>query len=785
MRHQGNEFNRRTFLHLTSGALLTAAARASAAPSISENAGIVRVQGSNYLWQYTQNDDRVALYDARHRLMVNGVMQPAVIVCSANDPSQRRCSAGTPSKPLVEDGKVILTYAGVNGQGTITLTWSFDEHGIWTEPVDYQSASAEDIVSFHYFAANPPNESPKTDASPSLHPTFLVVPGVISGSTVSPILHNAVNLNNSFWLGRGSFLPGIQQQWALPVHYFCGFSTASPVSGANAERNLYTDGKSDAFTCGLADLPGGDLFLQIQQGNAGPWIDYRSDLWHHQRTPGRLTLGATLLWTIAPDYYESIAAYYQGLLHARVIQRKQNSPHKMAVSLTPQFCTWGAQRVEDKANDKLDEAFLNSLYGQLKASGMQAGLFSIDDKWEGVYGTLEHDQHRLPHFEQFLAQLRADGLKIGMWAAIMRCERPADLGLTLDQMLRQPDGKPFIAHGANNASYYIADFTQPQVATVLTDVVRRFMRRYKPDVFKFDFGYELPAVGTAAPLDKQWTGERLMAKGLNIVIRAMRAENPDIVVMYYNLSPLFLEYFDLHSPDDLWMDIGDYDIEANRRLYFSSLMGQLGVPTYGSSGYDWSSSPSIWFDSAALGTIGCLNDFGGDEQGETPSAEEIARYNGITHILRSTTAFEILPFDTVPIGPTLGAHARSWARFEEGQLVLLAQRPPLPGEENRLMASRPADPRVKDVLQAKVPVIVASKNAEDITRSRHLAIVACGAGEIRLRREQGKTASITHHFLHGSSNSSSATVMDGKLKIDVRFHQANGDPLEWIDVQIS
>jgi hypothetical protein len=59
----------------------------------------------------------------------------------------------------------------------------------------------------------------------------------------------------------------------------------------------------------------------------------------------------------------------------------------------------------------------------------------------------------------------------------------------------------------------------------------------------------------------------------------MREENPDLAVMYYNLSPLFLDYFDLHSPDDLFADTGDYDVEANRRFYFSSLMGTLGVPT--------------------------------------------------------------------------------------------------------------------------------------------------------------------------------------------------------------
>ena len=51
------------------------------------------------------------------------------------------------------------------------------------------------------------------------------------------------------------------------------------------------------------------------------------------------------------------------------------------------------------------------------------------DKWEGKYGKLEHSAERLPHFEEFREQVRADGLHFGLWAAFMRCQDPADMGL--------------------------------------------------------------------------------------------------------------------------------------------------------------------------------------------------------------------------------------------------------------------------------------------------------------------------------------------------------------------
>lgn len=184
---------------------------------------------------------------------------------------------------------------------------------------------------------------------------------------------------------------------------------------------------------------------------------------------------------------------------------------------------------------------------------MQAKMFSIDDKSEGVYGKPEHSAERLPHFDAFLEELKADGYYLGIGAALMRCEHPPDMGLTEDNMLKGPDGKAYEATNFDRANYYILDFTQPVVEKALTELVRKFMRRYKPDMLKFDFGYELPTVGAAAPQDKTYSGERLLLKGIEIVVKAMRLENPDIVVMYYNLSPLFVEYFDIHGVDDLFM----------------------------------------------------------------------------------------------------------------------------------------------------------------------------------------------------------------------------------------
>ena len=772
-------WNRRKFVQLSTGALLTAAnpnlLGIGQAPSISAPDGFVRVRGTNYSWEYSQADDKFSLRDSRNRLIVSGILQPAVVVAPTQNPSLRQCARGRATGHHVEPGRVTFEYEGVNGSARLSVPWRFDEHGIWSDPIVYQPTSSEEIVSLHYFS-----EVSGTKPIPSLHASYWVVPGISEGSAISPIVQDNVHLDESVWLGRGSFIPGLNQQWGLPVHYFCGFS----VDPSNGMRNMFTDGRSDAFVCGLADLPGGDLFLQLYEGKSSLWIDYRSDLWKHLHGPGKLSLGATLFWSVAPDYYQAIGAYYNGLVQAGIIHRHQSSEQKTAITLTPEFCTWGSQLDRNKAGDHLDDAYLNGIYADLKASGMKAGIFSIDDKWEEAYGNLEHSTTRLPHFEQFLDKLRADGYRIGLWAALMRCERPADIGLTEDNMLKQPDGKPYLAGNFDGAHYYILDFTQPEVAKVLSDLVRKFIRRYKPDLFKFDFGYELPAMGIAAPKDKNWTGERLMWKGLEVVIKAMREEKPDLVVMYYQLSPLFLDYFDLHSTDDMFLAAGEYDLEANRRIYFSSLLGPLGIPTYGSSGYDWASAPHIWFDSAAVGTIGSLNDFKADEEAEGATPELVAKYNGVAKVLRSTSTFEVLPFGTISQAPTFGAHARSWARMEGGELVLLAFRPPIPGEQNPL-ASQPTDPRLKDVVQSSAPVIIASRDSKGITRSSKLAIVSYKGGEISLRRQEGTKAEIRSHYFGDTSTQSNAPIEGGRLKIMVEDRNSAGKPLEWIEISIS
>ena len=779
-----SKLDRREFVQASMASVLSGTL-ASSAPSpetakIHDRGRSVRVEGNDYAWEWNQETDQFRLLDKWGLQIASGKLQPAVLVQPAGAKGARRAVAGKPAGFEVEGRAVHIRYEGVNGSGTLSLTWRFDDDGFWLEPGIYESATAEDIVSLHYFA-----QGEGDVARPELHSTYIVLPGASETSVLGPILYAAAKIDATFWVGRGwTSGPGILQAWGLPVHYFCGYHF-SPYDFTFTPKvklpKLPPDELLNAFCCGLAELPGGDVLLEIKNGLASLIVSYRSDLWGQLRGPKRLTLGAPLYWTVGPNYYEAIRQYYRGLVQAGVIRKKTNSPKKNAVALAPSFCTWGEQAARDRTSDKFDEPTLTTIYESMKASGINVKLFSIDGIWEGKDGSLRHSQERFPHFDEFLARLRADGRYLGLWSAFMRCEDPAELGLTNAHMLTKPDGQPYVIdYGAADLKrFYVMDITQPEVQKVVRDLARGFIQRYRPDFVKFDFGYELPSLGAAAPKDMTWAGERLLLKAMEVIVKAMREENPDIVVMYYSLSPHYIDYFDLHSPDDLGFCAGDFELEANRRFVFSSLLGEIGMPTWGSSGYDWVTSPEIWFDSAAIGTLGSLGSFYGPDPEALATPGRVAKYNGLCEALRHSETFSMIPVEAAYHGPARGPHIPSWARVEKGEVVLIALR-------ERCWDGRRGSGKFRGLLSTNTTVVVASKTDDGIARTSRLAVVPYGDGELTIRREDRRPsiAHVRQHCFGGSLSESRIDTKDGALHLPLRERDDRGSPVEWLEVEI-
>jgi len=714
---------------------------------INTNLPEIRISTPTYTWEWNPDTDKFWLHDKNQRLIVRAQHKPLIVT----SPIQLEFTTVTHE---IQADQIRITYHGQNPASSVTVIWSFHPNFISLEPFLLTLPADVDLVQIVYF--------PQADGDsykPSMYSHYAVVPGLSMSTNISPIVDLHSRLNTTAVLGSGAMRgPGLTQQWGLPAHYFCTFNTSDRWNaiGAKAEQ-------SEAACWGLATLPQGDFRLEIREIGISPILNLRTDLWKHKPD----TFGFHFLITFGENYHEAIRKYYQVLQREKFISPKTHSPKKQEVLLAPQYNTWGVESALALPPEQLTEDLVRDIFGKYQRSGMRAKTFVIDDKWEGVYGELKHDPERFPNFENLLKDIRSQGYNIGLWAAFLRCQNPAALGLDESHLLQTHEGKPlWLNH--QTSRYGIFDMTQPKVQEVLRQRAKDFIRRYKPDLIKFDFGYELPSLDVAAPQDMTYAGERLLQKGLEIIVGAMKEENPDLVIMYYGLSPLLIDYYDLHSPDDLVYCIGDYDLETNRRIFFSSLCGELGMPTYSSSGYDWDSAIDIWFDAVASGSLGSLHCFDGDENGEKPSAKHIAKFNGINSLVRKEARFTTKPVHAKWQGGLRAGFSPSWERIENDKTVLLALR-------THQFDGKPIPTHYKNI-QSDVMLVIAALDDESIGESSHIGIVSFGDGYCSIKSKYRQAKLIEHH-LDGKQNETHLRFRD-QLTLNLTQHET----LEWIEI---
>jgi hypothetical protein len=736
--------------------------------NVRDDGAHVVAESPHYRWTMNRSDATFEVRDSSGRRAARGHLSPAIAVIDA-ETGERRESAGTLATVEVDGNRVRFVFEGVNGHGSVVSEYVFFDQHFAHEPMRYSSSSAEHVETALWYA-----QWTEYGAVPGLWAQFYVHPGSTESSALSPVIPSKIRLSITSTIGRGSTDEEAfaQQQWALPLYFWGAFS----VDGWGSSKGGLTTKRSDVLVGGLTSIPTGDIFVRYFDEYASPFLRVFGERWKtHSTRDGEVVLGSPFVWTFGATHREAIRTYYRLLHELAVIAPRVDSPRKAEVVTMSQFNTWGAQVANDWASSDLTQESLELIYDQMVDSGMDAGMFVIDDRWEREYGRLEHDPVRFPRFEEFLDRVRADGRAIGMWAAFIRCQDPESMGLTFDDVLQAPDGTP-VTRSLFDDHYYMFDVSRPRVREVLRAKAHDFMRRYRPDLVKFDFGYELPSMKYAAPAERAWGGELILLKSLEVVVSAMREINPDIAVMYYNLSPLLGQWIDQHSTDDLYLNAGEYGAEVNRRVFFSSLLAEYGVPTYGSGGYDWVEVKEIWFDTVASGPLGSLNSFTGDQSDSSPTPSDIARYRGLSQLTRRTTT----PARIEAIGArvhhgSLTARAHSWARWEGDALTVVALR------------TRAVDGQIEpvghaDTVHSTVQVAVASLDAHGIVDAGRMGIVPVGPGLVRVRSRRAGTAMATVHTAHASREL--LVRRDGEWLELAVSHTADGGPIDWIELVV-
>jgi hypothetical protein len=225
----------------------------------------------------------------------------------------------------------------------------------------------------------------------------------------------------------------------------------------------------------------------------------------------------------------------------------------------------------------------------------------------------------------------------------------------------------------------------------------------------------------------------------------------------------------------MYLALDEYDLENNRRVFFSSLLAELGCSVYGSGGYDWRGMRELWFDTAIAGAVGSLNAFGGDEHDDSPTASIAAAYNGLAAITRPPRPCVIDPVDPVSVGSSRGARSRSWVRYEDGACVAVAVRR---ADGGRL----PPECGVWSDTQA----VVSSMTPEGLSSSDRIGLVAFGPGSIRIGRGDSSDGDrVIHHRLDGTSQNAVVRRSAGAITVVIEPAAADESPIEWTELLLA
>ena len=199
------------------------------------------------------------------------------------------------------------------------------------------------------------------------------------------------------------------------------------------------------------------------------------------------------------------------------------------------------------------------------------------------------------------------------------------------------------------------------------------------------------------------------------------------------------------------------------------------MPTYSSYGYEWESALDIWFDAAPSGTLGSLHCFDGDENGDLPKDEQIAKFNGLSAILRKQVIFQIYPIDAKWQGGLRAGFSPSWERMEDNKTVLLALR-------THLFDGKPAVQTYKDILHTNIMLVIASMTDDGISESNRLGIVPFGDGMCIFKHSYPtKTVKLVEHYFSGQTLEQQITNQSAQIELELR-QTPNNEILEWFEI---
>lgn len=434
-----------------------------------------------------------------------------------------------------------------------------------------------------------------------------------------------------------------------------GPSMSTPYGAGFPRPVLFTGMGNDGawLTIGAGSVPDGALSLKLQFTRSCLQYLYREDIWGP--VPGK-----TRVWedpwriTIDSTAYAAFNAYYISFPPAE----KKKTLHAAAA-----WNTWGMWRNKQYAIPPIAN-FAQQLGNE---------TLVLDDPWESSQGSGQLDTVLFPRFYEDLAYIRAKGMQIGLWETVGWVKDPAALGLdTADLVLdkAQQPVKTSWSFDPSEAANYCLDISSPRTRSFLEKRTQWIMHNIRPHLLKLDFGYGLPNPDMGVPRNPRYRGERYCFELIRLIANAAKRIDPNVIILYYGISPLWAPITDMVSLDDqgdLW-----YNIQQGHQEWsiWASLLSQQGVTLSGSSGYDWEQDGTVLRNTIVLGVPGAVLPVVAPS-GTPVAGRYLNRRLAVNKWYRRTQFWEPWWGNSITGNMQQAPQLRCWGRMEQSLLTAL------------------------------------------------------------------------------------------------------------------
>jgi len=503
---------------------------------------------------------------------------------------------------------------------------------------------------------------------------------------------------------KGAPLQSVFRRWdlgnaRLPLGSF-GPSLGTPYAAAYP-RPLYAAALGDdtGWVCaGAGSVSDGALCLTVQSSSACLSILYREDLWGGPSAQHR-SWESPLRLAWAADPWHAYQKYFASFDSVRPAP---------PVSLRPQWNSWGDFR---KGIYRLRE-----FADWTKSLG--AEILGIDDRWESFTGSGEPNLERFPQFDEDIRYIQSIGLRPGFWQPVGWVDRPAEAGLSPNDLVTGPDGAPRRMSWDVNPrarGHYCLDPSSSRTVEFLRRRTVRLMERYRPALLKLDFGYGLPSPHAGVPRGPLLRGERFSFRLIEIIAEAARSVDRDVAIEYYSLHPLWRSVVNVVALDDLG-DAGHEEADGHGQWSIWSALAGGGASIMASSGYDWNADGEVVLNSAVIGVPGAVLSRT-MEDGSAVPAVYINRRMALNRWYRRTSNWSPLWLNSSPGGLLRDPRMYSFGRLERIGITALALR-----EANKHSIAADA---VKGMLWNGSWAVIAQDDL-DVFRTNTLACIPVG-----------------------------------------------------------